>query len=69
MNVREMVEWLSKQNPEALVLLDSSGEPMPELKGVGTVNVGLTHGKQVRRYSVKRGRIPAVVLDYDINPR
>lgn len=74
MNVRELIEFLSKQNPDALVVEDipvTNGKYV-ELSARGDVVLcGVNEGSRytVRTYTQNRGRIPCVVLTVDHEPR
>lgn len=73
MNVRELIDALSKFNPEALVVEEvptSDGEFVElEYSGEQLVYCGLKDGRYARLYKKGLGKIPCVILSYDSEPR
>lgn len=75
MNVRELIQYLSTQDPEALVveavptISDEFVELRPADGEEATQICGVKEGKHARYYKAGRGRIPCVVLTYDNAPR
>jgi len=71
MKVSDLIAYLSTQDPEALVVEEvpcSNNEYVEITAQKETVHCGVIEGRHSRRYRSGRGRIPCVVLTFDVSP-